>query len=99
MTHMCPYHGRINKKDIVEGNICGRCKDEGYLPSDKIPEIKQVENTDHVPRYRYDCKHCRFNRCCGPKCHCGLKLRNPPLPRAKEVAIAIKGWTMLKKLK
>lgn len=40
----------------------------------------------HSPKYRYDCKNCKFSWCCGIGCDCSLdknKFGNPP----KEIQI------------
>lgn len=45
--------------------------------------------TEHRPRYQFDCKRCKFNWCCGPKCACNLSkipLRETPKRRVLTVA-------------
>ena len=32
-----------------------------------------MKDTDHAPRYQYDCRRCKFSWCCGTLCACILR--------------------------
>jgi hypothetical protein len=43
--------------------------------------MRAVKEINHSPRFRYDCKRCKFSWCCGIRCACVLRrseFSNPP---------------------
>lgn len=66
-------------------------EDRHYPKPERHPPCKlQSDGSHHDPRWMYDCKHCKFNWCCGPTSSCHIRgFSDPPEYRKHEVDAAL----------